>query len=230
MRQRNHSVIVATDALSGLEALIAELNHREGEKWSPSALELRSIVKQWQDSGPNLWKLFGANPGLWAETQHSFKPSLIPTKSGNANMRLLDNAGAPGVMVNLGQIGIRFYAVVWFNALTLNPFWHKLGGPCDRCEKYYIKTRRDQKVYCGRGCGRFVSAKKSTRKRLDGERTKKVDRVQTLIREWDALRIRPQMDWKQWVHRRDNDISPKWLTTAINDKHGKYKLEPPKSS
>jgi hypothetical protein len=227
MRLRRHSVIVAADALNGLEALVAELNHSEGKKLSPSALEFRGIVKQWQDSGPNLWRLFGANPGLWAETQQSFRPSLIPTKNGNANMRLLDNAGAPGVMASLGQIGIRFFAVVWFNALTLNPLWRKLGGPCDRCEKYYIKKRRDQKVYCGRKCGRLISAEKSTRKRLDDERTKKVGRAQALIREWDTLRVRPKMDWKQWVHRRDKNITTKWLTTAINDKYGKYKLEPP---
>ena len=52
--------------------------------------------------------------------------------------------------------------------------------------------------------------------RLTEERKDKLLRASRLIREWDALKIRPSIGWKQWVHSADRTISPKWLTRAAN--------------
>jgi hypothetical protein len=230
MPRKRNPVLVMADAMDGLVALVAELNRttKHGE-WAASAVELRGIVKQWQDSGPNMWKLIGANPGLWVETVEAFRPSLIPTKSGNMNMRLLDNAGAPGVMVSLGERGIRFYAVVWFNMLTLNPLWKKLGGPCARCDKYFVKSRLELDKYCPKSrCSSIASADKANRNKLEHEQKEKLARAEKLIEKWDALKHRPKMSWKRWVSDADQTITPKWLTRAINpDPDIGHGLQPP---
>jgi hypothetical protein len=212
MQQRRKQTVDVADAMDGLKALVAELNRTQGGGWAASAVELREIVRQWQDSGPNLWKLYGSNPVLWAETVSAFRPSLIPTKSGHANMRLLDNTGAPGVMESLGTPGIRLYAVVWFNALTLNPLWGKLAGPCARCGNYYIKKRELQKVYCSRRCGNAATAVARTRERIKSERKDKLLRAKTAIREWRSAKT--QEDWKHWVAEHAN-VDPRFLTRAI---------------
>lgn len=218
--KRNRALVVA-DAMDGLKALVAELNRTQGKERAASAVALRDIVKQWQDSGPNLWRLYGANPGLWVESQSAFRPSLIPTKSGHANMRLLDNTGAPGVMESLGAPGIRFRAVVLFNALTLNPLWQKLAGPCARCGNYYIKKRASQKVYCSRRCGNAATAVARTRERIESERKDKLRRAKAGIKEWRSAKT--QEDWKHWVAKRAS-VDPRFLTRAVK----KGDIVPPK--
>jgi hypothetical protein len=212
MQRKRRPVIFVADAMEGMKALVAKLNRTEGEEWDASALELREIVKQWQDSGPNLSKLFHADPTLFVESNRAFRPSLIPTKSGHANLRLLDNAGAPGVMASLGKIGIRFEAMVWFNALTLNPLWQKLAGPCARCGNYYIKKRASQKVYCSRRCGNAATAVARTRKRTEDERKDKLLRSKAALREWRSTAT--QEDWKPWVAKRAG-VDLRFLTQAV---------------
>jgi hypothetical protein len=225
-RKRN-PVIVAPDALDELQFIIAELNRTEGNQkdaaFLPSALELRGIVKKWQDSGPNLWKLYSSDWGLWVETQKAFKPMLMPTKSGSAHIHAFANAGAPGVLNSRGKLGIRTYALIIFNSLTINPLWKKLGGPCARCEKYFLKKRANQFIYCARRCASLASAETSTRERLDNERTDKLTRASASVRAWDALRKRPAISWKEYVSQAEK-ISKKWLTRAVN----RGELVPPK--
>ena len=207
---------IATDAVDGLEDLVAQLNLTEGDQLAATALELRKLVKEWHESGPNLSKLYGAHPALWTETQAAFRPSIIPTKSGHANLSLVTNAGAPGVMASLGEPGIRFHAVVWFNALTINPLWHKLAGPCARCGNYYIKKRASQKVYCSRRCGNAATAVARTRERIRNERKDKLLRAKAAIREWRTTNT--QQDWKRWVAERTG-VDPRFLTRAVTNKH-----------
>ena len=204
-KESTRTAIFTADARQGLEQIIETLNSSSGD-------ELRTIVKQWLDSGPNLSKLFGADPNLWAESQRAFHPSLIATKSGNAKMRLLDNAGAPGVMASHGKIGIRFHAMVLFNTLILNPLWQKLAGPCARCGDFYIKKRASQKVYCSRRCGNAATATIRTRERLEGERKDKLNRAKAVIFNWNSLKNRNSLDWKQWLAEHEPDITTKFVT------------------
>jgi hypothetical protein len=216
--KRNQALSI--DAMGALEALVAELNRIKGAELAATAIELRDLVKAWHESGPNLLALHAANPGLWIETQKAFRPSIIPTKSGYANLHLLHNAGAPGVMESLGKAGVRFYAVVWFNALTLNPLWSKLAGPCARCGNYYIKKRASQKVYCSRRCGNAATAVARTRQRIANERKDKLSRAKASLREWRTANT--QEDWKSWVAKQ-TDIDSRFLTRAFK----KDELKPP---
>jgi hypothetical protein len=225
MPRKRNPVIVAADAMDGMVGIVDELNRTVGKRLVPSAEALRGIVKQWQDSGPNLSKLDFSDPGLWKERLKAFRPTMISTKSGAARMNLLDNA--PRAMTDRGGACVRFYAVCLFNSLVLNPLWQRLGGPCGRCDMYYVKSRLSQKLYCGARCASLVSAEKSTREKLDDDRADKLKRARSFIRQWDALKVRPDMYWKQWVHCADETITSKWLTRAINPKYN-YGLQPPR--
>ncbi len=61
-------------------------------------------------------------------------------------------------------------ALSLFHLLTVTPDCEKLAGPCPRCDRYYIKKRASQKVYCSRRCGNAATAVGRTRERI-AERT-----------------------------------------------------------
>jgi len=211
-----------------MEAILVALNDEHGIRRS----EMRRLVSAWEDSGRTVEGMLRDSKELSKELkpyvygEHG-KPFwwAVPIPKGSGLQVMLHPEG-PQPMTR--DELLRDEPRLMFLHLLLNPLRDKLShGPCGRCGSYYLKKRRNQKVYCGRRCGSLASAWISTRKKLEDERKKKVGRARALIQEWDALRVRPETDWKKWVHGRDKDITPKWLSTAINDKHGKYKLEPP---
>jgi hypothetical protein len=211
------------NAADALQQIVDILNSTEGS-------ELRQLVKLWQRSGPNLARLFANNPRLWIECLGAFKPVLMPTTTGNADLQIAPNLGAPGVYEALGPVGLRHKAVILFNTLLLNPFWKKLAGPCARCGNYYVKKRGSQylkkrgSVYCSQRCGSAATALPRTRERYAAERKKKLRRVTKAIEKWDSLEHRPSLGWKAWVAKRA-DVDSRFITRAIN-KAGD--LRPPK--
>lgn len=215
--------------IENLEFICKVLN-RETESKELS-LKLTQLVTEWQASGPNLAKMMTANLPLWKTLTRSCNATWTITETGGAYVDLQPGIALP----KFGHSRTRdeeqeAQAVILFYLLTLGP-WETLGGPCPRCGKYFIKKRANHRIYCGRGCASLASAKVSTRKKLDEEREDKVERAREAIQEWDALKSRPAIDWKQWVHKREPDITPKWLTRAVNPNlkdYEKYQLEPPK--
>lgn len=211
--------------IEDLEFICAVLNKTKGAEETSDALA--KLVTEWQKSGPNLAKMMAANLPLWRTLAGSCNATWTITKTGGASIHL-----APGIALpKFGHGSTRAEkteaeAVILFYLLTLGP-WEKLGGPCPRCKKYFIKKRANHKIYCGRRCGSLASAAVSTRRKLDEDRANKIERARKAIQEWDDLKSRPAIEWKRWVHKREPDITSKWLTRAVND-YEKYKLEPPK--
>jgi hypothetical protein len=113
------------------------------------------------------------------------------------------------------------YAALLFHVGTLNPEWDKLAGPCARCKRYYLKKRASQKVYCSRRCGNTATAVARTRERLDKEHADKLRRAQAAMQKWTTNPTND--DWKVFVSERESDITPKFLTRAVN----KGQLKPP---
>lgn len=221
--------------IEDLEFICKVLNGEAGSK--ETSLKLTQLVTEWQKSGerqnsePNLAKMMmkPANLTLWQTLTRSCNATWTITETGGAYIHL-----EPGIALpKFGHSRTRAEeqeatAVILFYLLTLGP-WEKLGGPCPRCGKYFIKKRANHKIYCGRRCGSLASAKVSTRKKLDKEREDKVGRARKLIQEWNKLKRRPCKSWKQWVHGKDQTITPKWLTRATNpDSEIGYGLQPPK--
>jgi hypothetical protein len=113
-----------------------------------------------------------------------------------------------------------FLAIQYFGALTVLD-WHKLGGPCGRCQKYYIKRRASQKVYCSRRCGNATTATLRTAEQRDRERKEKLQRAQKAIQQWKLSAKRTK--WKEFVSKK-TALTSKWLTRAI----GRNDLKAPK--
>jgi hypothetical protein len=197
---------IERSALQGLAFIVKALNAAHGE-------QLRELVELWQKSGPNTAKLFGENPQLWIESQKAWKPVFTPSRTGAANINFVSNIGADGVMEKLGPAGERFKAVVLLNSLLVNPLWTKLAGPCARCDKFYIKKRTSQKVYCSRKCGNAATAVECSRQRIAAERKDKLKRAKVALTEWRNSKA--QQDWKSWVAQRTG-IDLRFLTRAVN--------------
>ena len=192
--------------------------------------EMRRLVKAWEDSGRNVQKLLdsGKEPGnalqsyLWDK---SGKPALlaVPFPMGSGLQVTIDATHGGPIPMTRGEL-IKDEARLMFVSFLLNPLRDKLSiRPCARCDKYFIKKRSNQNVYCGRRCGSITSADKANRAKLKKERGDKKDRAKKLIEKWDALKRRPDMSWKQWIHNADMTITPKWLTIAVKN----YRLQSP---
>jgi hypothetical protein len=160
----------------------------------------------WRESGPNLEKMLAGDPYL-AMRIRGWKTLFVPTRSGNAKLLWSPDLGerSPAPFKDL--------ALSYFMKLLINPYWDMLGGPCYRCDNYYIKNTKRQKVYCSRGCATAATAIPATRKRRNAEHVKKLNKAEQAINLW-ALRRR-RKDWKEWVHDQTG-LTVKWLTRAAN--------------
>lgn len=105
-------------------------------------------------------------------------------------------------------------AINLFVQLLINSARDKLAGPCERCGKYYVKKRVSQKVYCSRMCGNAATAIIRTRKKWDQERAVKLECARIAAKKW--ARSKSSKPWKKYVCSEYPDLTPKFLTRAIN--------------
>jgi hypothetical protein len=179
---------------------------------------LRRLVQAWLLSGPDLGKFSFDQRQMWADVDRYWKSAT--------RLNPLRIVGAPGG-------GAAFFlnccpepdpydeALRWFTELLFNPECNRLAGPCPRCGNYYIRRSARNKVYCSRSCGTRATALAATRERRDEEHADKLRRAAQAAREWTIARTKKE--WKPWVSGRHPDITPKFLTRAVN----KRELEPP---
>jgi hypothetical protein len=214
-RRKQHIPLLLNEpSREDLEHICRVLN---GEKQPELQLALSRLVKSWQASGPNLKKMMHSDFGQWRDVQESWKATWLPTRTGRAQLVLLPDL--PAGHMKKGRDGayrptLEGGALVLFYSLTLNPEWKRLGGPCEHCTRYYVMNTVRQTKYCSRRCSSFATATASTRKRLDEEHADKLRRARAAAQMWPKIRTR--LNWKQWVSRKEPDITPKWLTRAVN--------------
>jgi hypothetical protein len=110
----------------------------------------------------------------------------------------------PHPPVNPGQ-----KAIQWFALLLLNPLCEKLAGPCDRCDGYFIKSRSNQKRFCGQRCAGLASAKRHTVAQARAERK--------------ALLEAATEVWPLWQERNHPNRSL-WVADRVNAQTKKMKL------
>jgi hypothetical protein len=141
--------------------------------------ELKSLIEEWRNSGPegpNLEKMILADKALGPHGRQSGKyldealrhAKYRPSKSGRANLTFDTNYSNMDFQQmadsHLGRSFGEARALVLFVELTLNPYWNYLGGPCARCQMYYKNNREDQNVYCSKTCGNAATAVDRNRK------------------------------------------------------------------
>ena len=185
--------------------------------------DLRAWVEAWRVSGPNLKKLYGSLPEPQS-TALTFAMRTIWSPADGAKAELLFVPDYPVLETLLGEkrvwlkkadnkITPEVEAMILFHLLTVAPGCEKIAGPCPRCDRYYIKKRASQKVYCSRRCGNAATAVVRTRERIAGERSGKLARASAAVRKWESVSTR--QDWKRWVAQKTG-IDPRFLTRAVN--------------
>lgn len=170
--------------------------------------ELHRLIAEWNKSGPNLDKLFKQNPDL-QESCTRGTTLLIPTRDGVAQLAWTPDRTGP---LNSPQ---KEAALSCFAQFLVNPLALKLGGPCARCGKFYIKNTTRQKTYCSGRCGTARTALSATQQRRQAGYAKKLLMAQQAVEQYGKARSRK--GWKEWVlARTKGEITDKWLTRAVN--------------
>jgi hypothetical protein len=197
-------------------ASLIEGKHKIGGDYKPIRAELRRFVQAWLRSGPNVDKLFDAEPKLNQEAQ-KFQPLFAPTESGTARLAYL---AAPEYLPHANPFDI---AIGLFLPFLLNPFNENLGGPCKYCGNYFVKKTKRQFAYCSKQCGLTYTSKAAILKIRKNEWDEKLKTAKLFAAEW--VRAKTLKGWKEWVSKRAQ-ISKNWLTRAV--KKGEL-VEPIKS-
>jgi len=178
------------------------------QKLRETPLILRRIVDAWWKSGPNLQKFCIFSPKVCADADSFWSRTpveLVWGDSGNASC-LHTALDAPGNTPY--EEAIRFFLL-----LITNPYSSRLAGPCARCGEYYLRKRISQKVYCSRRCGNVTTATARTREQRKQKHADKLRRSRAAIEKWTRTRTKY---WKTWVTKLEPDITPKFLTRAVN--------------
>jgi hypothetical protein len=104
--------------------------------------------------------------------------------------------------------------------ITLSPDWSKFGGPCPRCNKYFIRKTAKQSVYCSHRCASQATALKRTADVRQERHLYKLNVAKEAIIEWEKpwKRGRMKKSWKEWVaaYNPDAEITTRFLTRAVN--------------
>jgi len=170
--------------------------------------ELRRLIAEWNRSGPNLLRLFKQDPDLQEKCIRG-TTLLIPTRDGVAQLAWTPHRA------NHKNFSQKDAALEHFTEFLVNPLALKLGGPCERCGKFYIKNTTRQKTYCSRRCGMGRTALSATQKRREAGHAKKLLTAQQMIEQYG--KVRRWKGWKEWVHAESKgEITEKWLTRAVN--------------
>ena len=204
--------------MTGKPVLITEPDARDLAKIrdvlnskSPDGAELRLLITIWQRSGPNLQKMLWADHVLWRELQATLNPLYLPTRTGRAHLALFPAGDSHDA---------KHVARVMFVGFTLNPETDKLGGPCPRCEKYFIRKTAKQSVYCSHRCASQATAIKRTLEIRQERHAHKLDVAKEAIAKWNKLsrQHRTRQGWKEYVAGYDPDaeITTRFLTRAVN--------------
>jgi hypothetical protein len=144
---------------------------------------------------------------LAARAKHG-RTILVATNTGKGHLLWLPNPKG------FDPSSWKDQALTHFMDLIVNPQWHKLGGPCQRCGRFYVKKTSRQKAYCSRRCGLAMTAIARTRKRREEEHARKLRLAQAAARDWSTARTADP--WKEWISARTK-ITVRWLTVLLTE-------------
>jgi hypothetical protein len=211
-------------ALQEIVHLLNEGFDKDYRDHAEAHANLIQLVKAWQDAQvapqtrferendaplPALLKM-SLPPGCpnWPEVEKRCRAFLLPSHTG----------AYPHVQY-VGEEGKAWtawdFAILFFVQLLTNPEHDKVGGPCTRCGKYYVKKRASQKVYCSRICGNAATAVVRTRKKWDEERGERLKQADKAMRKWS--RLKTTEPFQDWAEQHYPALTKKFLTRAIHN-------------
>jgi hypothetical protein len=192
-----------------------------GKRELPWAPELRRLFALWQASGPNLKAMLDTNPEITSKIESDLRPLFVASVTGRGYVHVGVASGIALVdgdwkVANADAIARQGRGL--FLLMTLNPFCERLGGPCPRCKKYFVRKTAKRSIYCSRQCASQSTALAATAKARQQQRTEKLKRAESAIAEWDRLKNkgRTKATWREWVSAYDPEITAQFLTRAMN--------------
>jgi len=183
---------------AALQSFVDELHSR-----SPN-FELRSLIgrhiSDWFKLGRVTNRLFSKYPDL---EKISIQTYVRGTNSPHAEAIYTPYTESSEPMIK---------AQIRFLNFLLNPHNEYFGGPCRKCNRYFIgKTRRRKRVYCSQACGRTVSSRQATKQKRELVRTELVKKIEEEIAGMDF-----SPDWKRRIVKRCPEITLHIITRALN--------------
>ena len=177
---------------------------------------------------------FLKNGGKWEDLTPPKKPRLkLPTgcpteteigKKCRVFLPEIGNRHGPMIMY-IGSVPQTEWdeALFYFVPLVMRSDPHHLGGPCPRCGRFFLKTRRTR-LYCSHNCASVHTAGLATKRNREAEHQRKLQLAVQETEEWEKSgRRRP---WQAFVIAKAPELSIRWLTRAVN----KGELTPPPSA
>jgi hypothetical protein len=197
-------VLLGEPNLDQLKGICTGLNSEE-----PWGAELRRLITLWQRSGPNLKAMVYADHSLWNDLTKAFRVLWLPSRTGRSYLQLMPKGDS---------LDPNSTARFEFLSLTLNPDCDKLGGPCPRCEKYFIRKTARLSVYCSPRCASQDSAIKRTNEVREERHKDKLALAEKARDRWKELlrKGRTKKDWKEWIAASNPEITVRFLTRAVN--------------
>lgn len=187
---------------------------------------LRTWVAAWQRSGPNLERLTRELPEL--ESQALAVPMYAEWEPANGSQPdLLLFPDYPALERLLGSRRVwrtsdignpiptaEVRALMLFQMLTVVPACGKIAGPCPTCDRYFIKGRTSQTVYCSRICNKVNSTRVWNMTNYQRKRDDKLRRARAAAQDWRAARTAE--GWRVFVCKREPDLTTEFLSRAVN--------------
>jgi endogenous inhibitor of DNA gyrase (YacG/DUF329 family) len=176
--------------------------------------ELRRLVTAWTDAGHDGNRLLESNNTI-AKRLRWMKGRLVTTSEGIFEIEWpsLEAPRRPHLPTQSERW--EDFAFIHFANLLLNPVRELLGGPCVRCNCYFVKRKSaHQYNYCSRRCRQIAAALAATRRRLDEERADRLRQAREAIEKY--TRAPTKLDWKSWIAKAEPAITKTFLTRAEN--------------
>ncbi len=152
---------------------------------------LRELVIKWANCGRNFNRMLKKEPALAALISHSWKAFPLPASDGGAYLCVIPSPRAGNL-----PPGSDFALYLFMNFLVHRGS-QRLGGPCARCRRYFVKKTMRQTVYCSRKCAKDATAAAASSRRLENQRAADLRRAQKAIELWE--RGSRRQEWKRFV-------------------------------
>jgi hypothetical protein len=201
-------------ALNGGPLFAAEIPVDEVE-WSLSdklrretPTRLRRFVEIWDRSGRNLKRMWRDYYDQCLFIDKCFKRLPIGLAWGDSNRLDIVHTFLDRQCGTPEEEAARFFLALIWNGQNC-----RLGGPCARCGKYFIRRSARHKKYCSPLCGSHATAADATLRKRAEEHADKLRRARTAAEAWPTARTK--LGWKRWIAGQQPDITTNFLTRAV---------------
>lgn len=208
-------VFEVADPLPQMEMLCQWLNAPRN-KDTEAGKQITELVRTWLDS-TSMHAFMNAHPEWRGYLQDmSARPVFCESMESRRGSYVLEVA--PDIYRALPEpVGtVRLFMTLLFT----NPMCDRLAGPCQRCEKFFVKkrNRRGYRKVCSQRCKSLIAATKSAKAAEERKRKEKLERIRAAIPRWKPR----HGDWKRYVAL-EAHVPITFITRHVNNNN----IQPP---